>query len=646
MLIAGAQPRQELAPEGSTRHVGPDPAKEGDMNWITNIRRGAHLAALVLTLAVFSPRPARAGINRWTSHGPDVAGVSRVAIDPMDSAVVYASTRRGVFKSSDGGASWSDPSSGKLDGINIHSLAIDLLTPSSIYVGTSSGVLKSADGGASWRNRLIAGAIYNLIFGSQKSTIYAADFDDVGYYPAPSSVYKSTDDGETWSRSASGFSIVPGTLVIDPTQPSTVYATSYDYEGVQKSVDAGSTWSMASGDLAGYFVNTLAIDARHPTTLYAGTYRGIFKSVDASSTWHLASSDLNISHWGVSALAIDPRDSNTLYAGTYSRGVFRSTDGGATWGPFNEGLSNLGVTALAIDRTGTLLHAATASGVFSYQATERLDLFGDSNGATGFFSFDPLSGHVLLGSVDSSGRKVLGSPYGPYAGWTPIAGADGPDGVTRVLWNNDDGSAALWLTRPEGVQGSFLYPARPGWAALDVAAGADGSTHILWTSFDGVTLLQTINAFGDIASSLSFGPYTGWSATAIADGPDGLTRLLWNNIDERAGLSLISSDGILTTARYGPVAGWMALDVAVGGDGLTRILRAHADGRMSLWITDDAGEIATYGPIYSAPAGTSARRVSTAEDGSARVLFTDFEGRAVLWFLSPDGVFQTSVDLN
>src|SRR6266545_2074973 len=149
MLIAGAQPRQELAPEGSTRHVGPDPAKEGDMNWITNIRRGAHLAALVLTLAVFSPRPARAGINRWTSHGPDVAGVSRVAIDPMDSAVVYASTRRGVFKSS--------------------------------------------DGGASWRNRLIAGAIYNLIFGSQKSTIYAADFDDVGYYPAPSSVYKSTD---------------------------------------------------------------------------------------------------------------------------------------------------------------------------------------------------------------------------------------------------------------------------------------------------------------------------------------------------------------------------------------------------------------------------------------------------------------------
>jgi photosystem II stability/assembly factor-like uncharacterized protein len=237
-----------------------------------------------------SALPASAGVNRWTTSGP-VAGVSSVAIDPTNPAVVYAGTLKGVFKSRDGGLSWNDPSDGQLDGLAVHSLTIDPLVSSSVYAGTSNGVFKSTDGGANWYGSLLAASIYTLLIPSQKpSTIFGADFD-TSYYPKPSSLYRSTDDGMTWSQRAGGIAILPGTMAIDPMNPSILYASDW-YGGVYKSVDGGSTWRSASADLIREYVSVLA--AIDSTTLYAGTYSGIFKSVDAGSTWRLLSAALKV----------------------------------------------------------------------------------------------------------------------------------------------------------------------------------------------------------------------------------------------------------------------------------------------------------------------------------------------------------------
>src|SRR5438445_13664732 len=89
-------------------------------------------------------------------------------------------------------------------------------------------------------------------------------------------------------------------------------------------------------------IAALAIDPLTPTTLYAGTCdRGLFKSTDGGASW-TATGLTNIS---VSALAIDPKTPTTLYAGAVTvdcatgallppveAGVFKSTDGGASWG--------------------------------------------------------------------------------------------------------------------------------------------------------------------------------------------------------------------------------------------------------------------------------------------------------------------------
>jgi photosystem II stability/assembly factor-like uncharacterized protein len=126
----------------------------------------------------------------------------------------------------------------------------------------------------------------------------------------------------------------------------------------------------------------LVIDSTKPTTLYAGTggssfefpssSGGVFKSTDGGASW----SSAGLADAAITVLAIDPAKSSTLYAGTGTdpsapqgfRGMFKSTDGGATWLPINNGLAGLfdvrsSITALVIDpQNSNILYAGTSGG--------------------------------------------------------------------------------------------------------------------------------------------------------------------------------------------------------------------------------------------------------------------------------------------
>jgi len=139
-----------------------------------------------------------------------------------------------VFKSTDGGSSWSVVSLPNAGTSAVNALAIDPATPTTLYVGT--------------RLRGLHGSF---------------------------SVFKSTDGGSTWSVVNTGLPInTPVTaLAIDPTIPTTLYAGTV---GVFKSTDGGSTWSAVNTGLTNTAVRALAIDPATPTTLYAGTDGGVF----------------------------------------------------------------------------------------------------------------------------------------------------------------------------------------------------------------------------------------------------------------------------------------------------------------------------------------------------------------------------------
>jgi photosystem II stability/assembly factor-like uncharacterized protein len=171
-------------------------------------------------------------------------------------------------------------------------------------------------------------------------------------------------------------------LAIDPQTPDTLYAGT-KLGGVFKSVDGGNNWHpMNAGGLTDvctrsttpystdkfcFYVTALAIDPLTPTTLYAGTWsRGLFKSTNGGATWSAISVVFPLF---IHSLVIDPRTPTTLYVGGCSKspssdGVFKSTDGGASWYLLKAGLTgNPCFVALAIDpQTPSTLYAGTNQG--------------------------------------------------------------------------------------------------------------------------------------------------------------------------------------------------------------------------------------------------------------------------------------------
>ena len=131
-----------------------------------------------------------------------------------------------------------------------------------------------------------------------------------------------------------------------PTQPNVFYIGAVN-GGVWKSTDYGRTWSPIFDGQPTQSVGAIAVAPSDPSVIYVGCGEGlqrpdlsvgdgIYKSTDAGKTWtHLGLDDAQ----QIPALAIDPKDSNRVFAAVLGhpygpnadRGIFRSTDGGATW---------------------------------------------------------------------------------------------------------------------------------------------------------------------------------------------------------------------------------------------------------------------------------------------------------------------------
>ena len=195
-------------------------------------------------------------------------------------------------------------------------------------------------------------------------------------------VFKSDDSGTSWTlASASLFAPPIRALAIDPADPTIVYVGTQS--GVFKSSDGGMNWTAMNvglvaphgpnGDAAPDSIGALTIDPSNPASIYAGG-TGVFKSTDGGASWTVTNAGLircsvdEVTYpCPVLSLAIDLTDPETLYAAT-DGGVFAGTNGGAHWRVLNTGLTTLSISRLAMSRTGTTLYAGSrGGGVFDVQ---------------------------------------------------------------------------------------------------------------------------------------------------------------------------------------------------------------------------------------------------------------------------------------
>ena len=201
------------------------------------------------------------------------------------------------------------------------------------------------------------------------------------YYAAVSSggLFKTENNGTTWTPLFDGEgSYALGVVELDPTNPNIVWVGTGENnaqrsvgfgDGVYKSTDGGVTWSNMgladSGHISQIWIDpedsdTVLVAAQGPLWNPGGD-RGLYKTTDGGATWdRILEIDENT---GVNEFVVDPRDSNRIVASSYQRrrhvwtminggpgsGIHRSDDGGATWTEITSGLpkDNMGRIGLA-----------------------------------------------------------------------------------------------------------------------------------------------------------------------------------------------------------------------------------------------------------------------------------------------------------
>jgi len=266
-----------------------------------------------------------------------------IEIDPDNSNHLYImSSGSGIGqmlkRSTDGGYNWTS-----IPGTQMQT-AYDV-TLGSIYIGgswddddvdstsTFMGLFRSTDGGATWDKYAFHKEHYRN-FGHVKSV--APDLDDptvcyaagnyIDEYQAwIASVMKTTDRGDTWNEI--GLSIPRKTTVIriDPFDHNRIYVGTEKDEysnvgGLYISTDAGATWQEPAQH---FFVKDLVVNNSEEGSLFAGTPNTVYKSSDGGVTWEEIADGLNM---GVTCMDFDPVN-HVLYAGTEDDGVFRISTG-------------------------------------------------------------------------------------------------------------------------------------------------------------------------------------------------------------------------------------------------------------------------------------------------------------------------------
>ncbi|MCX7937254.1 MAG: hypothetical protein N2971_06050 [Chlorobi bacterium] len=159
-------------------------------------------------------------------------------------------------------------------------------------------------------------------------------------------IWRTTDHGQSWEPLFdNGVSLSMGALAIDPNNPNVLYAGTGEMApasnmqdawgtGMYKSTDGGRSWKRIGLSTVGAF-SKVYVHPRNSNLIYAGAVRsapGLYKSTDAGMTWQ------RMNRFAISDITIDPSQEDMLWIGVWGNGVWRSTDGGVTFGRASAGM--------------------------------------------------------------------------------------------------------------------------------------------------------------------------------------------------------------------------------------------------------------------------------------------------------------------
>jgi len=275
----------------------------------------------------------RANAENWKSIGPWGGRHNHLVADPLDWKVLYANEEtfhNGYYRTLDAGISWK-----RLRFADF--LRISPLKPDLVYLTFSNDLFISRDKGNTFQQFSHFPGGEDLQFHTQNASIlYSVDA-----FSGNLKTFISNDAGLNWSQKTfqgSFFGAVQ--LLVDPSDGNILYVILEESSGnaVWKSTNGGDSWTRINKGLAccSPETQTLAIDPKHPNTLYAGGPQGIFKSTNGGNRWN--STNCRCSVQSIAINAANPDQIYTVGSSWYADKnripfAVRSNDGGKTWLP-------------------------------------------------------------------------------------------------------------------------------------------------------------------------------------------------------------------------------------------------------------------------------------------------------------------------
>jgi photosystem II stability/assembly factor-like uncharacterized protein len=449
------------------------------------------------------PAPVVAGSDFSTGR------IAALAAHPTDANTIYVATAGGgVWKTVDGGVNWANLTDNQ-ETLFMGAIALAPSNPDIVYAGTGEanwgpsklalhreniysgrGILKSTDGGANWtqlgRDEFYRRTISRIVVDPKDAdTVYVAvGAQAVNGLPGNTGVWKSTDGGKSWTQTLQGIDDFDGQdpvsdLVVDPGDSQHLYAAVGNpnnalANGVYQTFDGGATWTAAgnfpTGALDPHLGRiTLAIAPGSAQTLFAAIANSginavllrMMKSTDGGNTWFTLNSVPNyMGSYGDynTSLAVDPADPNVVYAGGQVD-MIRTANGGTSWAHILGSHVHPDFHAAGFDANGKYL-SGSDGGIWRLNNPVSLQ-WQDLNGT---LSTIQLAGIALnpddpniayAGAQDNYTEKFTGS-----LAWTALRGGDG--GFTRVDWAN-----------PRTVYMTYQYSQGSGFLARSDNSGSN-----------------------------------------------------------------------------------------------------------------------------------------------------------------------------
>jgi photosystem II stability/assembly factor-like uncharacterized protein len=313
-------------------------------------------------------------------------------------------------------------------------------------------------------------------------------------------LWRTDDAGINWRNISDGFfhtgSI--GAIAVAPSDPNVVYVGSGEHairgqsssygDGVYKSTDQGRTWSNV-GLAATRQISAVRVHPANPDLVYVAALgdrwkgsadRGIYRSRDGGTTWSLVLKGENATS-GAIDLSMDPTNPRILYAAFWDHqrlpwymrsggpgsGLWKSTDGGDTWSRLTRGLPAL------IGKIGVAVSPANPDRVFAIVEAEEGGLYRSDDAGR---SWRRLSSDRLIQTRSWYYMTVIAQPDNADVVWVMNApvlrSIDGGATFTPVSATHGD-NHALWIN-PDDAR--FLINGNDGGASISLDGGKSWST--------------------------------------------------------------------------------------------------------------------------------------------------------------------------